>query len=237
MTMNRPHSRLKNQNWSFAVIRVFVIFFAAFLLLLSFRFGAVYFSSQSAQQNVEHWFTAGRIYSDSEVLSTLADLQHADEVLRDDAQIKIALAKLYILLAQNNNAEFYLEIAHTILQQVQQLQPTHFEADSLMVLVAVKQQASPQRVENYLRDALTSGGLEQKSQLILGPVVVARWQQLPEALQQLAGPMIKSMLSEEDVREVLFTAMHKAKLYRPFAKFSPNRKTSALLKQLQEELQ
>ncbi|MCW8090431.1 hypothetical protein [Alteromonas sp. ASW11-130] len=233
--MNSRFSRLYTHVGLFATLRAFIIFLAAFLLLQSFHYGTAYLASQQSVQNVNMWFTEGQISSQAEVVETLAALQQADEQLPFDAQIKIALAKLYILLSESHNTSKYLSLARIRAQQAKVLQPTHFEADSLMVLLDDKHHAPTDRFIAHLRIALKSGGLEQTGQLILGPAVVARWEQLPEDIRQLAGPMIKSMLSEEGVREVLFAAMHDAKLYRPFAKFSPNRKTSALLRKLDKE--
>ncbi|MCW8109475.1 hypothetical protein OPS25_13275 [Alteromonas ponticola] len=233
--MDGQVSDVKQRLWAFATMRAMVIFLAAFLLLFSFHYGAAYFSSQQAQEKVDTWFAEGNIPLHTDVVEPLAALQQADDILLSDARTKLSLAKLYILLAQTHNSGAYLQTAHNLVRTVKALQPTHFEADTLMVVLAQRQPALSQHFEYYLHRALKSGGLEQTSQLILGPVVVESWKQLPQELQQLAGPMIKSMLSEADVREVLFNAMHKAKLYRPFAKFSPNRKTSTLLKKLQKE--
>ncbi len=233
--MIRQNSRLHKQLWLFATLRAFIIFFAALLLLLSFHYGSAYLTSQHAIETVDDWFEQGTIPPQADVVEALTALQHADEILTADAHIKISIAKLYILLSQLHNTGSYLNTAYNIVQRTRILQPTHFEADSLLVLLDDRQQVAKSRFEKHLREALRSGGLEQSSQLILGPIVVSRWTTLPEDIQQLAGPMIRSMLSEEDVREVLFKAMNAANLYRPFAKFSPNRKTSALLRELEKE--
>ncbi len=233
--MIRHTPRLQKQLWLFAALRAVIIFFAAFLLMLSFHYGAAYLSSQHPIEQVDDWFETGSLSAQADADDILASLQHSDEVLGGDAQIKTAIAKLYILLSQLHNTDNYLNSARNIVQHAKLLQPTHYEADSLLVLLDYKQLTSKDRFEKHLELALRSGGLEQSSQRILGPIVIDRWRSLPNNLQKLAGPMIKSMLSEEGVRDVLFDAMHAAGLYRPFAKFSPNRKTSALLRKLAKE--
>ncbi|WP_414829877.1 hypothetical protein [Alteromonas sp. H39] len=200
--------------------------------------GVVSFNVRALQTEVDAIFFTPHPEASSQSLNSMqAQLETLSTVLPDYAQPRLLLAKLYLIRAKvgmdaNSARPDFLSAARHQLEQIRMRQPAHYPAIGLTVWLEAQLGLPLDERLPTLRLALYNGGLEKTNQWLLGPVVVADWQHLPDDLRALSGPMIKSMLSEQESRYRLIEAMYNHQRFLPFTQFSPNRDTSYLLRTL-----
>ena len=219
-------------DWFASTLRVFVLAVGAAILSLSVTAGISAYQVYQAEQQVDTWFKAGSIAEPTQIDTVRNQLQQADAQEQGDAKAKLSLAKLYILLAEREEEPAYYNAARQMANAASRLQPVHYEAYALLSEVDSQQGFSLFDSLVNLEKAVTLGGLEETVQPIIGPIVVKKWPYLPEALKAASGPLIKSMLSEAGAREIIIAAMEENERAGPFTQFSPNKKTSALLREM-----
>ncbi|WP_218310222.1 hypothetical protein [Alteromonas antoniana] len=207
------------------------------VLGLTVLIGVASFNTRALQNEVDRIFF-NRLPASSQTLNTIQTrLETLSSLLPDYAQPRLLLAKLYLIRAKagidaNSARPDFLSAARHQLEQVRMQQPTHYPAIGMTVWLESQSGLPLEERLPALRLALHNGALEKTNQWLLGPVVVADWHYLPDDLQALSGPMIKSMLSEQESRHRILDAMYTHQRFLPFTQFSPNRDTSYLLRTL-----
>lgn len=204
---------------------------------LTMLIGVVSFNVRGLQNEIDAIFFTQRPATSQSLKSMQTRLEILSSLLPDYAQPRLLLAKLYLTRAKagidaNSARSDFLSAARHQLEQVRMRQPAHYPAIGMTVWLESQSGLPLDERLPALRLALHNGALEKTNQWLLGPVVVADWQHLPYDLRALSGPMIKSMLSEQESRYRLINAMYTHQQFLPFTQFSPNRDTSYLLRTL-----
>lgn len=210
------------------------VFMLCSLVLTSF-IGVIAYNVETLQKQVDDIFFHQRAVSTPSLNNMLERLTMLSSAMPDYAPSRLMLAKLYLIKARastDQTSTEFLGAARQQLEQVRKSQPAHYPAIGMLVWLEWQEGLPLTQRLAALRKALQTGSLEQTNQWLLGPVVVADWQHLPDDIRALSGPMIKSMLSEQQSRNILINAMYENKRFLPFTEFSPNRDTSYLLRTL-----
>lgn len=218
------------------LLRVGAGMLSVILIVLCVQTGTAYFSANDAVAQTERWFSGQSKADEADLEIVQKNLESVDSAILDDATIKLALAKLYFVRGQHNQSDVYFEAAHKAISDVQLMQPSHFEALALRVVLDDYLDEIGQDTLSTLRKLLTMGPFEREVQKLVGPILVKRWFSLPPDIHSMAEPLITSALREKSAKAVLMNSMARYHIVLPFFCCSPNQETSDQLSHLETSI-
>ena len=217
----------------FRVLRYSIMALGVIFSIMCAQTGTAYVAADVASDKTQAWFDGDSLPAPGEIASIQQQLETINSVLIDDAQVKLALARLYIVRGQTDTSKIYYEAARKVLSDVGLIQPSHYEALALQIFLDDFEDTFTQASHTDLVQVLNVGPFEKAVQQLVGPVLIKRWGELPPDIHQLAEPLIKSALRERSTKEILFHYMQQYHTVTPFMCCSPNRETSAQLRVLE----
>ena len=214
-------------------LRISALLIAVVMGFICLQSGTAYFTASRSAEQVESWFTGNSLPEISTLQSVQKNLESVDTALLDDASVKIALAKLYIVRAQTQTSDVYYEAARKAISDARLMQPSHFEALALQVFLDDYLKQNDEDTFAAMSTLLDLAPYEKNVQQLVGPIMIKRWYELPDELQQAGEKLMTSALREPETREQMLSAMARYKVAAPFSCCSPNKATSARLRMLE----